>query len=92
MEYQAYLNEKKELYNILLQFLECQTAEDYSEHYQNLICIFRNQKIGQNKEETALVLHLLVQISNNHCRIPDFINKIQQIIILVVNILSMLKI
>ena len=78
MEYQEYINKKKKLYDALLQFIEEETLENHN--YLNLTTILDEQEILENKEETTLFLSLLVKISNNHHRLPNFFKKIEKIL------------
>ena len=77
MDYQKYLKNIKELYDILLCFIE-QDGND--ENYKQLIDILEKQQFLENKEDTILILHLLVQISNNHHRQSNFFKKIIKIL------------
>lgn len=80
MEYQEYLKENKEIYNDLLLFIEHESG-DNSYNYKNLIKNLQNQKILNNPERVTLFLHLLVQISNDHHRLPEFFSKIEKILL-----------
>ncbi|KAK8871780.1 hypothetical protein M9Y10_007521 [Tritrichomonas musculus] len=77
MEYQEYINAKEKLYDILLQFIE-ESSDDNK--YYNLINILEKQEIQNYKEEVKLFFHLLIKISNNHHRLPDFFQKIEKIL------------
>ena len=78
MTFRECLNAKKELYEVLLQFIEDQNDDDYN--YQRLIDEIDNQQIRENYYEIELFLRLIVQISNNHHRLPNFFNKIEKIL------------
>ena len=78
MKYFEYLNKWKEIYDILLQFLEDENEEDYNFH--SLIESIEEQKIQENHEEITLYLNLLVKVSNNHHRNHNFVKKIEQIL------------
>ena len=79
MEFHDYIEVKKELYDIFLQFLECE-KENADEYSSQLFDAIQEQKILQDREEAMLFLHLVVQISNNHHRSPNFVPRILQII------------
>ena len=78
MNYQEYLSEKGEIYDILIQFIEDESDDDYN--FQELIDTFKRQKIQETEEELALFFRLLVQISNNHHRFPNFFEKAKRIL------------
>lgn len=78
MIYQEYLSEKREIYDVLIQFIEDESENDYN--FQELLDIFNRQKIQETEEELSLFFRLLVQISNNHHRFPIFFEKIKRIL------------
>ena len=78
MDYQEYLKEKKEIYDILLKFLNCEGDEEYN--VQNLFDILQKQNILKSKVEMTNFFRLLVKISNNYHRSPEFLQKIKQIL------------
>ena len=78
MIYQGYLSEKREIYDILIQFIEDESDDDYI--FQQLIDTFHRQKIQENEEDLVLFFRLLVQISNNHHRFPNFFEKTKRIL------------
>ncbi|KAK8884645.1 hypothetical protein M9Y10_043763 [Tritrichomonas musculus] len=82
MEYQEYIIQKKELYSILIQFIENRNDEDY---FQNLINIIETQKILENPKELKLLINLILNISNNHHRSDSFMAKIEQILLYLEN-------
>lgn len=75
MEIQVYFAKKKEMYEILLQYIE--NGEDSESNFQVLIREYEEQKIKENKNELRLFLRLLSKVQNNHYRCPGFLNKIQ---------------
>ena len=79
MEYLEYLDERNELYNVLLQYIE---SDEGDENYniQNLIDNFQKQKILQNQDEATLFLRTFIGICNNHHRSSGFDQKIEQIL------------
>lgn len=78
MEYQKCLNHNKELYDFLFKFIEDENEYEY--HFQNLINQIEFQNITERREELELFIFLLIEISRNYHRYPNFINKINQII------------
>lgn len=77
-EIEQCIQQKKDLQRTLLDFLS--SSDDDEENYQNLIQLFNNQNIHQNKQELIEFLHLLVHITNNHNRSPNFFSKIEKIL------------
>lgn len=79
MEIQKYFEQKKDLHNLLLQYLD--SEEDAIEFYENLIYLFETKKISENQKEFKALLQLLTAISKNHHRTSDFFSKIEQILL-----------
>lgn len=52
------------------------------ENLQNLESIFSDLKIKDNQYELLLLLHLILNISNNHFRFPNFFSKIENILLI----------
>ena len=75
MEIEILLLKMKTAYHSIIEFIE--TTE--TTKIDSLIKVFEEQEIIQNKEEKIVVLHILSKIVDNHCRMPDFINKLEQI-------------
>ena len=73
MEIQEYFRPKKELYNLLIDFID----DDES---MNLFDDFQKLKI-QDKDELRILLNMLSNISSNHRRSPEVTNKIEKIIL-----------
>lgn len=78
MEFQEYLDKKKEIQEHLLDFLD--SEEDSHEKYEELTKLFHQQRMKHNPHELKLVLHLLLNIANNHHRNPRFFHKIERIL------------
>ena len=73
MEINEYINQSKELYDILLEFIEC---EDNNEQYfKQLTDYFKAQ------EKLTLILKILSSLSSNHNRNTYFIQKIEEILL-----------
>lgn len=79
MEIQKAVNQKKELYNILLEFIENNGINEID--FQNLIDFMQDEKIEENQEELELFLLLLLNLSNDHHRDSYFFDKIEKIIL-----------
>ena len=79
MEIKKYICQKKELYDILLEYIDCN--DQLSIYFQNLIDIFENQEIKESQAEFRLFLHTLSKISKNHYRDQFFSHKIEKILI-----------
>ena len=75
---QNYFDQKKELYDSLLQFLEGNKFED---DFCNLQDIVAKQGIVKEKEEFTHFLYLLLHLYDNHHRTAVFIHKIEQILL-----------
>lgn len=67
MEYQIYINQKKKISISLMQM-------------KILIKKIKEQKYQEDKEELQLILRLILKVSNNHYRYPNFFNKIYKIL------------
>ena len=78
MDAKQYLDERKTLYNHLLDFID-NSYEDQN-NFTTLISYIQNQNITQNKNELHLFLSLLTTIANNHHRYSNFFNKIDNIL------------
>lgn len=80
MEIQKYLDKIKSIYHSFLEFL-CKEMNN-EEHFQNLIQILEDHNIFDDHHELKVFLRLLLKISNNHFRTPEFFGKIERIILL----------
>lgn len=72
------IDKMKKVQSSLLEFLENETNEE--ENYENFINLIPNQKINEDKHELRLFLRLINEISNNHQRVSNLINKIEKIL------------
>ena len=74
MEIKNYIDQKKELYDLFLEFLET-TSEHFIifDYFTNFI---KEKKYEENQEEFKHLLRLISKISNNHHRHHDFNHKI----------------
>ncbi|KAK8839668.1 hypothetical protein M9Y10_032041 [Tritrichomonas musculus] len=80
MEIQDLVNYKKEFYEALLSFID--SENENNEEKNNLSIFLEKQRLGENKEELRSLLRLIKKIGNNHYRGSHFIDKIEQIFIL----------
>lgn len=76
MKYFEYLNEKKEFYDDLLEFIEDDSDSENNSLY-NQLNYFKKK---ENQQEAILFFRLLAQLSNDHHRQPNFFKKIEQIL------------
>ena len=79
MSVAAYLEVLKSIQSNILQFIDME--DNNEENYQNIITIFEDQKIHENKHEIKLIIHLISQISTNHHRYPNFFSKIEKLLL-----------
>lgn len=74
---EKYFKEKKELHESLLEFID---NSDDNDAFYCLQKIIEKQRILIKKDELKHFLKLILNISNNHHRKPDFFLKIKQIL------------
>lgn len=79
MKFHNYVAAKKELYNLLLAFIE--NDNDDSDDYQNLLQFLKTYKYKDSKEELGHILRLILNLFNNHHRHAEFIIKIEKILL-----------
>ena len=77
-EIQKYINEKKELYTTLMEFLEQEDDSDQS--FKNLINLIHQQKLEESREKLEEFLILITNVANNHHREKSLFKKLFQII------------
>ena len=75
---QEYINQKKEQYIILHDFIE--SKDDLSINFQIFIDNISNHNINKTKKELQEFLHLLLKITNNHYQDHQFYEKVEKII------------
>ena len=78
MQFQNYVEEKKQFYDILLEYIESETNNE--DDFQPLKDILETKNIGGSRDELEDVLHLLLKLSKNHFRQPTLFSKIEQIL------------
>ena len=75
---QKYLDMMSKIQDNLLEFIDDEANEE--ENFQNLTFLFNEQKIRENINYLKSLLHLLVNVANNHFRGTNFFDKIEKII------------
>lgn len=76
-EIEKYANQKKELYDLLITFIE--EEEESNENFQDLINFIQTEKIAEIQEDFRELIELIYKITKNYCFTPQFISKIAQI-------------
>ena len=79
MSIHEYLEKMKIVQRNLISFIE--DDDNVEENYQNLIIILNQNKYIENRINFKPLLHLLLQISNNHNHNLNFYSKIERILI-----------
>ena len=74
-----YMIKMDALRQALLLFIENENKVE--ENFQNLIQIFEDHKIRDKFNELKIFFKLIVKISNNFCRPPNFFQKIERILL-----------
>lgn len=54
--------------------------ENFEEKFQNLLLLFEDKKIRENKNDLRLFLHHITSVCANHHRNKNFFNKIERVI------------
>ena len=77
MEYQVYLDQKKEIYESLYQFIkedqeDQEDQEESEKNFQGLILNIKKQNIQESKDELEIFLRLWLSIFNHHHRYSNF--------------------
>ena len=78
MSIQKYFEEMKVVQSSLLQYIEDEDKEQ--ENYNSLIQIINDLKFLSDVQKFRSLLQLISNISDNHQRCHNFINKLQQIL------------
>ncbi|KAK8876474.1 hypothetical protein M9Y10_006688 [Tritrichomonas musculus] len=78
MNISEFIAQKKELYAVILNFIENKNnSDDSSQETTNFL---DTHQIRDNKEDMRLLLHLIVKITNNHHRDSNFLSKIKKLL------------
>lgn len=78
MDLNEYLEKMRGIQKDLLGYLD--NEENIEEAFINLINIFDSHKIKENRHELKSILRLILKITKNHYRYPNFFSKIEKII------------
>lgn len=78
MDIQQYLDEMRKIQENLLIFLDGDHNDD--ENFSNLIKLFDDLKIREDKHILKQLLYLITRISGNYHRGPNFFHKLEQIL------------
>lgn len=78
MNFQEYINEMKDIQEIILDYFEQTNDQEYQ--FQNLITYFKEQQTTENKYKLKSLLNLILIISDNHQRKNDLYIKVFSII------------
>lgn len=78
MDTQDYLEKFRNIQNNLLDLLD--DEEHVEENWNNLILLFNEQKIGENRDYLSSLLRLIVKISDHHHRQQNFFDIITRIL------------
>ncbi|KAK8889590.1 hypothetical protein M9Y10_034341 [Tritrichomonas musculus] len=79
MEIDTYIEKKKNIENILLEYLDCE-EENRIDYYENFIFIIENDGALDDRCELTALLHLILEVSNNYKRSPHFFDRIEEIL------------
>mgnify|MGYP001061961396 CR=1 FL=1 len=72
------IEEMKEIQEYLLEFLD--NDDNSEDDFSNLKIIFNNFNIANDQHKFKALLYLILNISNNHHRNPNFFIKIDKIL------------
>ena len=72
------LEKYKEFQEKFLDLIDKQ--DNVEEHFQNILIIFQDEKIQDDKNKLKLLLHFIASIANNHYRESNFFDKIEKIL------------
>ncbi|KAK8839218.1 hypothetical protein M9Y10_032147 [Tritrichomonas musculus] len=78
MEVQQKIDQMKQIYNLLITFLEDESNS--SNNFIDFTNFINNEKIIDDKHEITDLLLLISNVSTNHHRSPNFTSKIEQIL------------
>ena len=78
METQEYIEQKKEIQQNILEFINDES--EIQIYLYKLKNIFKNMQLKKNTQELILILRLISKITKNHHRTPTFFEKIEQIL------------
>ena len=77
---QEYIDQQKSIQKGILGFINHNVGEKV--YYLNLLKVLDDPSIHKSQSELSTTLRLLLDLANNHHRMPDFFKKIEQILII----------
>ena len=80
MDCNEYIEKFKEIQSALLDFIE--NDENVDDCLHNLLILFKEKKIQDDKHDLMTLFHLITKIANNHYRGPLFFEKIDKILLI----------
>ena len=80
MEIQEYVNQKKKIYDCLLEFIDCPNELE-DEEFSKFKSIVEKTNTHRSRDEFYVVLQIIKFISYSHYRHPEFINRLKKIIL-----------
>lgn len=83
MEIKEYVDQKKRLYDLFITFVEQENENDEDDRL--LFDYIDKLKIKENRDELESFFNLIIIVSNNHYRTPQFLNQIKKIILFLQN-------
>ncbi|KAK8888352.1 hypothetical protein M9Y10_039420 [Tritrichomonas musculus] len=78
MNIDKYLDDMRSLQSEFLKFID--DDENFEEKFQNLLLLFEDKKIRENKNDLRLFLHHIASVCANHHRNKNFFSKIERVI------------
>ena len=78
---QEYLEIMKNMHQQILEYID--SENNLENDFETLENCFNNLSITQSRQKFKGLLHLIIDISNNHQRSPDFFKKVEKILIFV---------
>lgn len=79
MNLNDYVEKMKSIQSNFLDYID--NDDNSEEKYQNLINLFPNQRTRSNRHDLEPILILILRISNDHHRTPNFFEKIEKILL-----------
>ena len=86
MNIEDYIDKMKEIQIRLLSFID--DENDQEENFENLEEAIKNIQFENNPHKLKSFLYLISKIANNHYRCPNFINKIEKVILIVKDLIK----
>ena len=72
MDNSTFVELMKKIQSDLLNFLDFEDGTE--EHYQNLLSLLNDQQIPNDRNNFDTFIRLIINISNDHNRLPNFFN------------------